>query len=145
MKYLRAIAFALLVCVVTSTAEDLSGLWKAKGRFGPDARGPLIIQKEGTNYRADMLGHRVPVRMDGAELAFELPDRLGKFRGKLEGVNIRGHWFRFGTPVNWSDSTWPVALSPVLLEPESSNRWRGIVEPLQDNFTFFLHLAEKRT
>jgi CubicO group peptidase (beta-lactamase class C family) len=144
MKCLRALAITILFCVAAVRAEDLTGLWKAKGRFGPDARGPLVIQKEGTGYRADMLGRRLPVRLEAGELTFELPDRLGKFRGKLEGKDIRGHWFRFGTPVNWSGSTWPVALSPVLLEPDGPNRWRGNVVPLQDDFTFFLYLAETR-
>src|SRR5688572_16814923 len=123
MTYFRAAAIAALLCVCTATAEDLTGLWKAKSRFGPDARGPLIIQKEGADYIADMLGRRVGVRLEAGELRFELPDRLGRFRGKLEGPNILGHWFRFGTPVNWSDSTWPVALSPVLLKPYGAHRW----------------------
>ena len=67
MTYLRAAAFALLLCVGTATAEELTGLWKAKGRFGPDARGVLILQKDGTHYFADMLGRRVPVRAEAGE------------------------------------------------------------------------------
>ncbi len=150
MTYLRAVAYAILVCGVVASAqgstpaEELTGLWKAKGRFGPDARGPLIIQKEGVTYSADMLGRRVPVRMEAGELGFELPDGLGKFRGKLEAQHILGHWFRFGTPVNGSGRNSPVALSPVILEPDGPNRWRGSVAPLQDEFTFFLLLSEER-
>ena len=144
ITYLRAGVFTLLVCVGAVQAQELTGLWKAKGRFGPDARGSLIIQKDGSTYSADMLGRRVPVRMEAGELRFELPDRLGRFRGKLEAQNIRGHWFRFGTPVNGSGNTSPVALSPVLLKPAGPNRWRGDVAPLQDDFTFFLLLTEKR-
>ena len=144
MSYLRALSFAILVCAGAVQAEELTGLWKAKGRFGPDTRGPLIIQKDGTTYSADILGRSVPVRLEAGELAFELPDRLGKFRGKFEAQDIRGHWFRFGTPVNWSGSTWPVALSPVLLKANGPNRWRGQVDPLQDDFTFFLLLKETR-
>jgi len=144
MTYLRAIVFTILVCVGAVQAQELTGLWKAKGRFGPDARGPLIIQKDGSTYSADMLGHRVRVHLEAGELRFELPNRLGQFRGKLEAQNIRGHWFRFGTPVNGSGNTAPVALSPVLLKPVGPNRWRGDVAPLQDDFTFFLLLTEKR-
>lgn len=33
-----------------ASAGELAGLWKAKKRFGPDARGPLIIQKDGAAY-----------------------------------------------------------------------------------------------
>jgi CubicO group peptidase (beta-lactamase class C family) len=152
MSCLRALAFTILACVVVSAhgasnaapVEELTGLWTAKSRFGPDARGPLIIQKEGATYSADMLGHKVPVRVEAGELSFDLPGRHGRFRGKPEGQNIRGHWYRFGTPVNGSAATSPVALSPVLLRPDGPNRWRGNVAPLQDDFTFFLLLSEKR-
>ena len=144
MKFLRAIAFMLLACVGAVQAQELTGLWKAKGRFGPDARGSLIVQREGNTYSADMLGHRVPARLEAGELRFDLPDHLGRFRGKLEAQSIRGHWFRFGTPVNGSGNTTPVALSPVLLKPDGPNRWRGNVAPLEDDFTLYLLLAEKR-
>ena len=144
MNCLRAAAFAILLCIGTATAEELTGLWKAKGRFGPDARGMLILQKDGSNYVADMLGRRVPVRLEAGELMFELPDRLGKFRGKVEGKSVRGFWLRYGSPVNWDGSTWPVMTSPVMLEADGVNRWRGEVVPHQDDFTFFLYLAETK-
>ena len=145
MAFRIAAAFAILcLSALGAQAEELTGLWKAKGHFGVETRGPVDIYKDGATYSADMLGRRVPVRLEAGEFSFELPDRLGSFRGKLEGPNILGHWFRFGTPVNRSDATWPVALSPVLLKPDGANRWRGDVAPLQDDFTFFLYLAEKR-
>lgn len=124
--------------------QELAGLWKAKRRFGPDARGPLIIQKDGAAYIADMVGRRMPVRMDGGELTFDLPDNQGTFRGKLEAKNISGHWFRPGTLVNGAGSTSPVAVSPVLLKPDGPDRWSGSVDPAQDEFTFYL-LVEKHS
>ena len=143
MRYLRALVFLTLIYIGTASAADLTGLWMAKGRFGPDARGVLVIQKEGADYRADMLGRSVPVRIDAGELVFELPDRLGRFRGKREGANILGHWFRYATPVNGNGSTAPVVLSPVLLKPDGRDRWRGDVAPLQDEFTFYLLLTPR--
>jgi CubicO group peptidase (beta-lactamase class C family) len=144
MKFRLAAAMSILCCAPVGThAGELAGLWKAKGRFGPDAHGALVIQKQGTDYRADMLGREVPIRMDAGELTFELPDRLGRFRGKLEGKNILGHWFRYATPVNGNGSTSPVLLSPVLLKPDGHDRWQGDVEPLQDEFTFYLWLTRQ--
>lgn len=137
-------ALILAACAGAASADDLSGLWTAKVRFGPDASGPLIIQADVSSYSADMLGRRVPVRMEGSELMFELPNRLGVFRGKREGTNILGHWFRYGTPVGGNELAAPTVLSPVLLKPDGANRWRGQVTPLQDEWTLFLSIGEKR-
>lgn len=128
---------------VAGSMDELVGLWKAKKRFGPDARGPLIIQKDGAAYIADMVGRKVPVRIDQGELTFDLPDNQGTFRGKFEAKNILGHWFRPGTLVNGAGSISPVAASPVILKPDGPYRWSGIVIPSQDEFTFYL-LVEKR-
>jgi len=123
--------------------HELAGLWKAKSRFGPDARGPLIIEREGTAYMADVLGRRIAARLEAGELRFELPARLGQFRGKIEGRNVLGHWFQFGTPVNGSDRTGPVAVTPVLLRPDGALRWRGTVAAHLDEFTFYLLLTPR--
>jgi hypothetical protein len=82
------LALALLVAPLAAHAEpadDLTGLWKAKRWFGPEARGPLIVRKSGAGYEADMAGYVVPARMDRGELVFDLPNALGRFRGKWEG------------------------------------------------------------
>jgi CubicO group peptidase (beta-lactamase class C family) len=134
----------LFACAGTAVADELTGLWTAKNRFGPDASGPLIIEANGSNYSADMLGRRTAVRVENGELVFELPNRLGLFRGKREGKNILGHWYRYGTPVSGADAPAPSVLSPVLLKPDGPNRWRGQVNPLQDEWTIFLLLGEQR-
>ena len=57
-----------------ASADEMVGLWKAKKRFGPRRRRPLIIQKTGVDYIADLAGRNVAVVMDKAELTFVLPD-----------------------------------------------------------------------
>lgn len=124
-----------------SRADELLGLWKATRWFGPTARGPLIITHVRGAYSADMVGQRVPVRQDGQELAFDLANGQGKFRGKLEsGGEIRGHWF---PPPNMATFAGGVFASPVRLQPDGVNRWSGDVVPYDDVFTFFL-LLQKR-
>jgi len=73
MARLRACVLIFVVCIGTASAAGLAGLWTAKGRFGPDARGPLILHKNEDGFRADMLGRDVPVREQAGELVFELP------------------------------------------------------------------------
>ncbi len=142
---------ALVACVVigstanaqltstTGNAEEVVGLWKAKRSFRQEAHGPLVIESNGAAFTAHMVGRAVPVRVDGGELTFEMPNGKGTFRGKLEpGGAILGHWLRPGSPVNNSRYS-----SPVVLTADGSNRWRGNVAPLEDEFTFYL-LATKQ-
>jgi CubicO group peptidase (beta-lactamase class C family) len=136
---------ALLVTVLlavpapTDSAEELVGLWKAKRRFGPDARGALILEKTPSGWTADFLGRTLPVRADRSELSFDLANGEGSFRGRMQddGV-INGHW----TPPNSVIHGFKYA-SPVRLEPDGPNRWRGNVEPRHDTFTLYLMLQKR--
>lgn len=114
------------------------GLWKAKRWFGPEARGPLIIQRNGTTFTADMMGQSVPVRVDRTELSFELSNRPGKFRGTLNrDGTIIGYWMPGESFATGGHTT------PVTLKPDGPIRWSGQVVPFEDAFTFWL-LVEKR-
>jgi CubicO group peptidase (beta-lactamase class C family) len=142
---MKAIVFALLFVtashpLLADTPNELTGLWKAKKRFGPDARGTLIVQRSGRTYTADMVGRIIQISNTNGELTFTLATG-GTFRGKLDdkGV-IRGHWYRPGTPVNGADRTTPVNAFPVVLKPDAPNRWRGNVDASEDAFTFYLLL-----
>jgi len=136
----NVLVLALLFAAVAAPADELTGLWKAKKRYGPDARGTLVLQRAGGSWTADMFGRIVPVAAAGGELTFTLPAG-GAFRGKLgsEGV-VRGHWFRPGTGANALSSGAPVSASPVVLRPDGPNRWRGTVEPTEDTLTYYLLL-----
>jgi CubicO group peptidase (beta-lactamase class C family) len=139
VRLLGAFLFVSLLSPLLFAAEpqDLSGLWRAKKRFGPDAAGPLVIERSGSGYTADMMGRLLPVRVEGGELAFDLPADGGAFRGKLENGAILGHWIRPRTDVNAH------AASPVLLAADGVGRWRGMVSPLQDAYTLFLLLTKR--
>jgi len=142
----RAVILTVLttaVAVLAAVAEDaaphpapnsLEGLWVAKRRFGPDVRGPLLVRRVGGSYVAEIVGRVVPIRSPAPEVSFDLPDDQGAFRGRFVGTDrIRGHWIRPATRLNWSRSA-----SPVLLEADGADRWRGLVSPAEDEFTLFL-------
>ncbi|HVG44155.1 MAG TPA: hypothetical protein VM890_05470, partial [Longimicrobium sp.] len=131
-----------MTCAVPATegraqagdSADLVGLWTAKRRFGPDVRGPLLIQRSGTGYTADVMGFAVPVRASGGELTFELPNGGGGFRGRTQaGGAIRGFWFAGGT----------ISATPVTLSPQGPNRWCGTLVPLDDEQTFYLRVSRR--
>ena len=137
-------AFACLVAFIASaaaSADELEGLWKAKRRFGPDARGLLVIQRTDAAYSAEMVGRIVPVRSEKGELSFDLPNGEGSFRGRLQADGaIAGHWY---PPNGMAQNAGGRFVSPVRLEPDGPNRWSGQVVPFDDAFTFYL-LARKR-
>jgi beta-lactamase family protein len=115
--------------------DELVGLWKARRLFGPFARGPLLIERSNATYTAEMVGRRLPVRVERGELSFELPNGEGAFRDKLlAGGDLIGHWYR--PPSSNVES-------PVRLKWESPDRWRGEVVPFEDMLTVYLMLQKR--
>jgi CubicO group peptidase (beta-lactamase class C family) len=116
-----------------SASDDLVGLWTAKRGFGPFARGPLIVERIGAKYAAEMVGRTMAVQVGPAgALAFELPGGQGSFRGRLEPEGgISGHWIP-------PDEVQGRNATPVTLRPDGKDRWSGVVEPYDVAFTFHL-------
>src|SRR4051812_11935088 len=121
------------------TTGELAGLWQARRRFGPDIRGPLVVQRR----FADVAGHRLPVQWKGDTITFELPDGEGSFRGYVTpGRRIEGHWTQ---PV--MVNTGGRVASPVTLRAGGDagtrgrgEQWSGRIDPLDDVFTFYLKI-----
>jgi CubicO group peptidase (beta-lactamase class C family) len=136
MKALVGIVGFLLLA--TAQAEDLSGLWKAQQWFGPQARGPLLIERTKAGWTADFMGRSLVVEARGSELHFALPDDAGKFDGRLTGNRITGQWT---TPPSLT-SGFRYA-SPVTLSADGVDRWRGVVTPRDDTYTLFLMVQQR--
>ncbi len=137
---IRPIALLCLVLVVITAAprsglatleeaRELAGLWQAKLRFGPDVRGPLLIEKSGDGWRAEIAGRRADVHASGDTLTFELPNHEGSFRGRFlsKRQSIFGHWSaeRYASPVT-------------LARMGKLDQWRGEVTPFSDEMTMYL-------
>jgi CubicO group peptidase (beta-lactamase class C family) len=115
---------------------DLTGLWGATLRFGPDIGGPLFIYSTPGGWRADIAGFTVPAQVDerslrspspngrgGQGVRFDLPDGKGSLRN--------GHWIQGGTA------------TPVTLVAEGPNRWRATITPLENRLTFYLPITRE--
>jgi CubicO group peptidase (beta-lactamase class C family) len=135
LRRLPFLLLALAAAAPAAEAPDLSGLWAAKLRFGPDVRGPLLLFKEKAGWRADVTGFSVPVPFNEGRLDFELPDGRGSFHGRREGGSIRGQW------IQEKSVTGRFAYAtPILLKPDGPGRWRGEIVPRDDAFTYYLPL-----
>jgi CubicO group peptidase (beta-lactamase class C family) len=138
LRGLPLLILALAAPAAAAEAPDLSGLWAAKLRFGPDVAGTLFLLQEGAGWRADVAGFSVPVRSAAGRLEFDLPDGKGSFRGRREGALIRGQWIQERSVTGGLAYATPVALAA-----DGRGRWRGEVVPRRDAFTYFLALKRE--
>lgn len=137
-KRLVALACASLATLAPAQSADradLTGLWGAKERYGPDIRGTLLIRPQGRALVADIGGFIVPVKQQGVMLSFELPDGKGSFRGVRRRTTIEGQWIQ---PVTITGGA--RYATPLVLRADTSGRWRGEVRPLDDHMTYYLPL-----
>src|SRR6476659_5648628 len=113
----------------------LVGLWGVTRSFGPEIRGELTIARTGAGWRASIAGTGAPVVMAGGNVTFELPGKLGGFRGHrgAPGAGIRGAWIQpagIVTGVAWA--------TPMELRPIGTEAWRGTVTPFEETVTLYL-------
>jgi CubicO group peptidase (beta-lactamase class C family) len=127
-----------IVAKAQPPAIDLAGLWAAKLRFGPDIRGTLTVTREGDAWLADFAGLSIPVRFDGRSLSFSLPGGEGSFRGRVAGGEIVGHWLQGRHALTGSDFA-----TPVVLDADDRNRWRGEVRRLDVTSTYYLPVTRQ--
>lgn len=135
------ILLAILVVSAAQAADpSLAGLWKATRRFGPDARGPLVLFRRAGDWIADLDGQQLPMRVEGKELSFALPGDAGAFRARLDGdaAAIRGHWI---TPP--SETSGSRYAAPVTLVRDRAGRYRGTVTLRDDTFTIYLSVSAR--
>lgn len=112
---------------------DLTGLWQAKRRLGPDVRGTLTVDRTKGGWRASIVGQVSPVRMSRDSVSFTLPGGDG-FSGRLDARRhaIVGHWVQGGRTA-----------SPLTLASCGAECYRGDVVPLDAEFTFFLKVTKQ--
>ena len=130
------ITSALIVLLAQTPVPDLTGLWTASLRFGPDVRGTLWLISTPDGWRADIGSYSVPSQT----LSFSLPDGAGEFHGQIVGREIYGHWIQPRTNYNGGRYA-----TPVTLVPGGPGRWRGTVTPWDDRFTMFFSITPSGT
>jgi CubicO group peptidase (beta-lactamase class C family) len=124
-------------------AAGLVGLWGASHRFGPQARGVLIIDGRSEEWVAHIAGFDITVEKSGGGVSFMLPNSLGSFKGALskDHKRIDGNWFQPPAVTGGSFASAVLGASfasPVNLAPVSENVWKGVVAPLRDELSLYL-------
>jgi CubicO group peptidase (beta-lactamase class C family) len=127
----------------TATPDPLMGLWASEIHFGPTLRGPLTITRNGGSWHAAIGAAEAVAPVRGAEMRFAFLG--GEFRGKLghDGRAIHGFWMRPSGKLKDRQDPGGAGnsfASPVELRRDKGGEWRGIVRPLDDNFTVYLKI-----
>jgi CubicO group peptidase (beta-lactamase class C family) len=144
MNWVKTLACALALAIAPASAQtpadapDLDGLWAACMRYGPDVRGPLLVERRDGRLFAEIGGRQAEAQEADGEVRFELPNDAGAFRGRFarRGAAIVGHWVQ---PRTMSGGM--ALASPVTLSRLRANAWQGQVAPLDDTMTMFLRIA----
>src|SRR5262245_9027530 len=143
----RPVFFAAALCalILASSAcaqpapDDLTGLWYAKLRFGPDVHGRLVVDRANGTWRASIAGRTASARLKGDSLSFELPGNAGAFTGVLRRLakthaaadtEIAGHW--------WFPNR---LVTPLALASCGPSCFQGQVVPPEDALTFYLKVT----
>jgi CubicO group peptidase (beta-lactamase class C family) len=129
-----------IVTAQTNSANQLTGLWAAKKRFGPDIRGTLLLRQTGGAWRAEIAGRSADAKTSGEAVSFELADGLGSFEGKFDArrENISGLWVQQRT----LEGGYRYAQA-VTLNRFGNGVWRGTVTPYEDALTFYLSVKPR--
>jgi CubicO group peptidase (beta-lactamase class C family) len=137
-RLLLAAAFVVAApsAAVVPPASDLSGLWRAKLRFGPDIKGPILIYWTSDGWIADVAGFEVPAEVRGSTVSLSLPDGRGSFRGNVDGAVLRGDWVQDKATTGGT----PYA-TRMKLTRDSFGRWSGELAPMESTATYFLPLT----
>lgn len=145
IRFTRSRFFALVLTLLLSpatlsaepqSARDLEGLWAARLRFGPDIRGSLRVEHQPAGWRAEIAGLDANASLEKDLFTFALPNGAGSFRGHFDKSRqrISGHWIQLPTANSGGRYASPVTLERV----GKSERWEGVVDPLDDQFTMYL-------
>jgi CubicO group peptidase (beta-lactamase class C family) len=127
MRIVVALVFLSLVSGRESAAQsgtDLSGLWEATLRLGPDVVGPILVYETPGGLAAEVGGFRVPATRSGEFFSFQLSDGKGELRD--------GFWI--------SDLSFA---TPARFRQLSTGLWRADITPVQERYTMFLPIRAR--
>jgi CubicO group peptidase (beta-lactamase class C family) len=142
MRATRWVSCASLLLITASAQSaaptDLEGLWVAQAHYDPDVRGKLMILRRGDGLVADIAGFSVPVKQQGKNLSFDLPDGKGSFRGAQSSGQIDGQWIQ---PITVESGA--RYATPLVLRADGKERWTGVVVTLADHMTWYLPITHE--
>jgi len=116
------------------SVQDLEGLWQSTRSFGPDLRGPIVVQRGETGWRADLKNQIVLGKVENKQIAFDFGDgQMLRLTPEEKKQRLTGWWTQGRSPFHPNSF-----LTPVELRAETKNRFSGEISPLEERITFYM-------
>jgi CubicO group peptidase (beta-lactamase class C family) len=138
-----AVAASLFVTAFGTSAEtaptvrDLAGLWECSRSFGPQLRGPIVIDRTADGWSADLKGRIFPGKPAHGRIEFDFGDgQMFRMQPKGEDGIIKGWWTQARSPLHGYSF-----ITPVDLRAEGKDRLSGEIRPLEDRITFYMPIT----
>jgi CubicO group peptidase (beta-lactamase class C family) len=134
--YLALLLFGHAAAMVAQQQDTaLVGLWQSKRYFGAEVRGRLEIVRSGERWQASIGSRTAEMKVVRDSVSFDLPD-AASFRGRMIGgarPSLVGQWI---------EPRRRIAL-PLVLASCGTGCYVGHVEPLEDEFTFYMEVKAR--
>jgi hypothetical protein len=118
----------------TISKSEIAGIWRGDWHE-PSIHGQLQIVGSKSPGRATISGMAAPVQRNNGAITFALPNNLGEFRGRIVDKKIVGHWIQPASKIYNNRYATPVELNQTGKEV-----WRGEIQPLEMDATFWLSI-----
>jgi CubicO group peptidase (beta-lactamase class C family) len=139
-------ALSLMLLALPAAAQnagsELEGLWVVERTYAPALRGELSVTQEGDLWRGTIGDATAEARAQEGEVRLGFGNR-GSFRGRVERGALRGVWIQPNSDAEERDdptATSQSFASPLILQRNGRNAWRGVVQPLDGRFTLYLRV-----
>lgn len=126
--------FALGACA-QSAEPPLDGLWFSHEVLAPTLGGPIALRNSDGSWTAELAGQAVAGDPNNTWTTFTFDGGILRLRASDDGAPL-AFWVQPERAANGTPYSTPVHLR---LEGDT---WRGNVEPLTDEFTFYLSVEE---
>ena len=120
---------------------SLVGLWHAKVRHGPDARGALRVERDVDGWRGSLAGHVARAHVSGDSITLAFPS-AGTFTGQLapDRTRVVGHWKQARLLILNVGGSYA---TPMVLSACGRGCYTGRIDPLEDRFTFYMEVKAR--
>jgi CubicO group peptidase (beta-lactamase class C family) len=141
---MAALSLALMAqpAAAQNAGSELEGLWVVERTYAPQLRGDLVVTQLGEAWRGSIGSATAEARAENGAVRLSFGNH-GAFRGRVQNRTLNGVWIQPSSDAEERDdptATSQSFASPIILQRNGRNSWRGQVQPLDGRFRVYLRI-----